>query len=390
MSDEQASVVKKGKKARKLHMDGNDDDSAPQSTDENLETKMPDKKPEPDIGANSYTTSVRRNKNLRKDSSPLDWTLSFDQPFAFKALIETVSNILKECHFEVKNTDDFKGLAIDSLDGQKSSMIIARTFAGKVDIQTEDSSALKFCISLKTLNSFLQMATAKYSIEIQKLRGSSDVQFNISEADNGGLVRSFLVPTLAKENQELNVEQIKSDYTVEMDFNRLQAICKLAKTMAAPELCFTISEPKESKESQNLRYIHFTISAEGAGLDGKYIERFNTVTEWNQTEIRDQTGQVTSSIVKFTNDMGTENANVNATIQAQAAGLNGALSIQFKQSFSVDYLYLFLKKMQTNSVVMRFSKNNPLILYCALPGDNGNNSYVMLILAPKQTDEEKS
>jgi hypothetical protein len=333
------------------------------------------------------TTTIKRNKTAPKDNSTLQWSLSFDQPFAFKALIETVSNILKECHFEVKNTPQFKGLAIDSLDNSKSSMIIARVVAGKVETRTTDLSASKFCISLKTLNSFLQMATAKYAVEIQNFKSSADVQFNISEAENGGLVRSFHVPTLAKDPQLLDVKEIKSDYTVEMDFTRLQQICKLAKTMGAQDLCFTISEPKESKETNNLRFIHFTISAEGAGLDGKYIERFSTVTEWNSNEIRDQTGQITSSIVKFTNELGTDNPNVNESMQEKSAEFSGKLVQRLKQSFAVEYLHLFLKKMTTTTVVMRFSKEHALVLYCPLPGDDGNTSYVMLLLAPKQIEE---
>lgn len=329
------------------------------------------------------TTTIKRNKSSPKENSTLQWSLSFDQPFAFKALIETVNNILKECHFEVKNTPQFKGLAIDSLDDSKSSMIIARVVAGKVETRSTDPAASKFCISLKTLNSFLQMATAKYAVEIQNFKSSADVQFNISEAENGGLVRSFHVPTLAKDPQLLDVKEIVSDYTVEMDFTRLQQITKLAKTMGAQELCFTISEPNESKESNNLRFIHFTINAEGAGLDGKYIERFSTVTEWNSNEIRDQTGQVTSSIVKFTNELGSDNQNLNDSVQEKSAEFSGKLVQRLKQSFAVEYLHLFLKKMTTTTVVMRFSKEHALVLYCPLPGDDGNTSYVMLLLAPK-------
>ena len=282
----------------------------------------------------------------------VQYRLTINSPHSFKSACEIVSNVLINTHFHVVNTPTFSGLRIDSVEPGCVCMVKAR-FACTVDeCQGEDNH---FCVRMKTLNTLLKHISAQHVLQIVKYRDSPNIQLRAFDRRDETSSIEFTLKTINEKCEELGLFDIDSKYTVEIDLSMFKSICKMCKDIKAPAVQFRISLLRGESD------MFFNISSEGDEAIVNYT--FHSTTS-------------------------SDNEGEEVVIHARSRPLQQEpkeehLDTVYRETFSAEFLNLFMKSMEKQTIYMTLAPDRPLILHYNL---GAYKSFIRFVLAPKMLD----
>jgi hypothetical protein len=290
----------------------------------------------------------RAAKRAKVQYRAVEYSLTINSPHSFKSACEIVSNVLINTHFHVVSTPTFSGLRIDSVDPGCVCMVKAR-FACTVEMERSDQSH-HFCVRMKTLNTLLKHISAQHVLQIVKYADSPHILLRAFDKKDETSSIEFTLKTINEKCEDLGLFNLDSKYTVEIDLSMFKSICKMCKDIKAPVVQFKISVCPGEQD------LYFNLSSEGDEAILNY-----TFHSTNDTDSGD------------------------VIIHAKSRPLQHQpkeedLQVVYQECFSADFLNLFMKSMEKQTIYMTVAPDRPLILHYNL---GAYKSYIRFVLAPK-------
>ena len=300
-------------------------------------------------------------KRLKMDES-LEFYVKITQPQSFKSLVDILSNILTEVDFKIEKTDTFEGIAVDSIDSSQVCLVSARVACKVILNQTEDESQNTgvFCLILKTFASCLRAIPSHYFIDLSRRMGDTDVTMSGYEPTIKTSSSTFTMRTIAREKHECGLDSLDYRYTISLDLQLFRGIVKNCKDLNSHDLTIEIKEPRVNDDTL-LKHTYVNIQSDSDEVSSKYA--FHSITELSEGNI----------IVIKTAEERTNPSD-------QQSEIHDDLITIVNSRYDVNFLSLFMKSMDRQSLTMRLSPDKPLLLeYCL----GGGSSYIRFVLAMK-------
>lgn len=291
-----------------------------------------------------------------------EFKLTFTNPQSLKTLVDIVSNILTECHFQVRpgaDDGDFVGIVVDSIDNKMVCMITAR-----LTCQVEGSEGV-FCVRMSTLNMLLRSVQPHMCMDISRESGNPEIRMCAYETTNDAFRSEFTINTLAREANNATLDDIVYEYTVEIDLVAFRQIVKMARDLKADDIRFVVEEPRK-QQSRRHTYLKVIVKAD----DATTLSCYHTVTEWEGDDLERGAQAPATNVTIRTAEAETDASPVDAS----------EMEVRYSEKFSVEYLSLFLKSMERHHLTIRLSSGKPLILHYPLGNEE---SHIRFVLAPK-------
>ena len=276
-----------------------------------------------------------------------EFEVTISNPHSFKALCEVVSNVLINVHFQLVSEDSFEGVRIDTVDPTMACMVKAK-FACTVWLGQQEPPC--FCVRMKTLLMLFRHISAHHVLTLVKYANSPDLVLKVLHRFEATTSMEFVINTLEQEYTRPRMMDIASEYTVEIALTQCKTIFKMSKDIKASTTQFEIYENAEGGT-------FFRIVAEGEEATVRYS--FQSSTKSQETA----TGQKIYALQQR------NNAEV------------GEMTQRYCESFSTEFLNLFLKSMEKQALQLTLVPNGPLIIRYHLGADQSN---VHFVLAPRE------
>lgn len=292
-----------------------------------------------------------------------DFIVTISNPHSFKALCEIIGNVLINTHFQMVHSDHFEGVRVDTIDPNAVCMVKAR-FACNVWLSPRcaaEEGGVRVCLRMKTLSTLFRHISANHMLNLQRRRGSSDLILRVFNRFDQSSSMEFVLKTLEQAPVDASITNIDSQYTVEMMLAQCKTMFKMGKDIKAAHMRFEIFE-NENSETQT-KQTYFCISGVGEEATARYT--FQSATKEETTE---------------------DGQTVYALQQQSASPSVAAMKRVYYENFSTEFLNLFLKSMEKQTVQITLASNGPLILHYQLGADQ---SVVRFILAPQERVEEE-
>ena len=282
-----------------------------------------------------------------------DFIVTISNPHSFKAMCEIIGNVLINTHFQMVNTPGFEGIRVDTIDPNEICMVKSR-FSCNVWLSPENTDGVNVCLRMKTLSTLFRHISANHMLHLQRRRGSMDLILRVFHRFDQTSSMEFVLKTLEQPMLDASITDIESQYTVEMMLAQCKTMFKMGKDIKAGHMRFEIFEDKDDKDKQTF----FCISGEGEEATARYT--FQSATKEEKT----QTGQTIYALQQQTTSPAVD-----------------AMNRVYYENFSTEFLNLFLKSMEKQTVQITLVSNGPLILHYQLGADQ---SVVRFILAPQE------
>ena len=278
-----------------------------------------------------------------KPSSPAkEFEVTISNPHSFKALCEVVSNVLINVHFQLAKEASFEGVRVDTVDPTMACMVKAK-FACTVWLDTKTPS---FCVRMKTLLMLFRHISAHHVLTLVKYADSPDLVLKVFHRFEASTSMEFVINTLEQEYTRPRMMDIASQYTVAIGLTQCKTIFKMSKDIKANSTQFEIFE-NDADET------FFRIVAEGEDATVRYS--FQSSTKSQESE----TGQKIYALQQRTH---TE---------------LGQMTRRYRESFSTEFLNLFLKSMEKQALHLTLVPDGPLIIRYHLGADHSNVHFVL-------------
>ena len=284
-------------------------------------------------------------------SSEYDFIVTISNPHSFKAMCEIIGNVLINTHFQMVHSDQFEGIRVDTIDPNEICMVKSR-FACNVWLSPENSAGVNVCLRMKTLSTLFRHISANHMLHLQRRRGSMDLILRVFHRFDQTSSMEFVLNTLEQPLVDASINNIESQYTVEMMLAQCKTMFKMGKDIKAGQMTFEIFENGKDKQT------FLCISGKGEEATARYT--FQSAT----TEEKTEGGETIYAL------------------QAQTASSSmDKMKRVYYETFSTEFLNLFLKSMEKQTVQITLVSNGPLILHYQLGADQ---SVVRFILAPQE------
>lgn len=292
-----------------------------------------------------------------------DFVASIPNPHSFKSLCEIVSNVLINTHFQFVRTPKFEGIRVDTIDPNMVCMVKAR-FACNVWLNpalhadaTAGPSAsapagARVCLRMKTLTTVFRHISANHMLNIQREKGSSNIVLRVYNRFDQSSSMEFVIKTLEQKVSDASINNIDSKYTIEMMLTQCKTMFKMGKDIRASSIQFEIFESKSET--------FFRILAKGDEATARYTFQSST---------KQSTGAGGQAVYALEQQ----------TVQPSVAGMDCV----YNEMFSTEFLNLFLKSMEKQTLHLTLVPGGPLILHYQLGGDQ---SVIRFVLAPQVKD----
>ena len=242
---------------------------------------------------------------------------------------------------------------MDTIDPNEICMVKSR-FSCNVWLSPENTDGVNVCLRMKTLSTLFRHISANHMLHLQRRRGSMDLILRVFHRFDQTSSMEFVLKTLEQPMLDASITDIESQYTVEMMLAQCKTMFKMGKDIKAGHMRFEIFEDKDDKDKQTF----FCISGEGEEATARYT--FQSATKEEKT----QTGQTIYALQQQTTSPAVD-----------------AMNRVYYENFSTEFLNLFLKSMEKQTVQITLASNGPLILHYQLGADQ---SVVRFILAPQE------
>ena len=322
-------------------------------------------------GTGTGTVTVAKRAGAAVDSSPHrkraarsahEWKLVFDQTQGLHCLVDVVANILKRIHFIVvrDRKQDATFLCIDSVNPEQNCLVQAKLLCDNADVA--DGTGTSFCVDSETLKKCLKNITNHYSLEIVKYRDSSDVQLKAYEPMSNSHSTSYTISTLLEEDCDQKFRGLEYLKIVEVDLGLLRGMIKVAKDLQSDVVELSVHEPRE--EQDGVMCSRFRIRSFG---DATQEQSFTSSTAREAGVEADG-----PSIIRAVTDSSMHDID------------NHPFDCVYKDTFSTEYMHLFLKSMDRQLIRVHLTPDQPLVLNYPIGPEA---SHINFVLAPRLGDE---
>ena len=287
-----------------------------------------------------------------------DFIVTISNPHSFKSMCEIIGNVLINTHFQMVHTDTFEGIRVDTIDPNAVCMVKAR-FACNVWLSPETDQDVSVCLRMKTLSTLFRHISANHMLNLQRRRGSSDLILRVFNRFDQTSSMEFVLKTLEQPPVDASITNIDSQYTVEMMLAQCKTMFKMGKDIKAAHMKFEIFETITDDQTKQA---YFCISGMGEEATARYT--FQSATKEETTS----GGQT-----------------IYALQQQSSSPSMDSMKRVYYENFSTEFLNLFLKSMEKQTVQITLASNGPLILHYQMGADQ---SVVRFILAPQERAED--
>ena len=294
-----------------------------------------------------------------------DFFLVFYDSDLFKTLISVVHPILKEIQFKVVAKKSMRGITVNSIDENKSAMVVARLPAD--EMFAEEMSEQKFCVTSESFASMVKALKSNCCLEIRREKRSSRIDIRCYQPAKKNYESSIQIPTLNKDDDEVpQMKILDYNFILDIDLNILRSITRVASNggVSAQNIRFLISE-RNLDDATKITRVTISMDAPEGNPSMDHTFRFKTSME----------NDAQQTVLKIDDCLNEEEV---ARLVEEEEMVN-----LYDQRFSTKYLQTLLKPMDRDKVQLRLSPNRPLVLTYPV----GPEGYVNFLLAPNVTED---
>ncbi|MCH9716894.1 MAG: hypothetical protein K0U52_07405 [Gammaproteobacteria bacterium] len=301
------------------------------------------------------------------------WSIDINTCSAFERYTKVLSELLNNCLFTLRNTEDFTGLVVEEMDDCNTCYISAKIgcSAHIKDGVCGGSDSLQFCISLDMLKKVLKQID---SGEVMRIVSYADREGRISihshnrEDQHSGMT-SELTTVNYEDREPADVDRLKFDHVIEMELAQLKSLLKTALDLSAGAIEFIIEAPTMTDaqgqvsilppDENGLIHNIFSIAIEGDGVNT--VKTFHSVTKLEESDqvmvLRAQSADAPSIVFDRSQTEET-----------------------FRSAFAPKYLASVLKHLEHGQIKLFMGNGLPMLMEYGLGSDS---SFIKVLIAPK-------
>ena len=299
--------------------------------------------------------SVENEGSKKQKVDSPEWKLVFDQTQSLRTLMDVISNLLTRVQVQICKTPSFQGIQIESIDAKRVCLVVAK-LACKVETSGSEEA---ICLETSVITTCLKSIGPHYSVDLQP--AGNRIMMRCYEMISNSYATKFMIPTIVMDSDNVKLTDMKYEYTIEIDLLTLRSIVKNCIALRGEYITLRVQEPKTVTKK---RHTTLSIVAEG---NAEQEHCFHSVTE---VEGDAEEG---SCVIRTMNDSSSD------------TGSTAAMETRYSETFSANYLNLFMKSMERQMITMKLSPNQPLILTYPLGVEN---SSICFVLAPRAKEDD--
>lgn len=309
------------------------------------------------------------NDPLKHKEDDLLWVARFPQASTFKIFMDSINSVMVDCSFQIVDTEDFKGVAVECLDLSQTCLLQGRLSA---QVFKSEENTQVFCVRMANIMNSLRSIAPSYFVEMWCLKGSTEVWLQIYEPRVGSHRPTFQICTLDKNNEICCLENTEYDIFVEIDMKILQNTLKTAKDHRAEAITIGVYS---QTESENRCVSYFILS-----YSGDEVKATITVGQ-SITEIAENDSDGMPLVIK---------ASEPKTLDEKQTPQKTDLKTCFENTFGCQNIMDFIKSLDRQTLTLRLKQDRPLILDYPLGssislGDSETRDFLKYIIAPRST-----
>jgi hypothetical protein len=305
------------------------------------------------------------------DVEQTSWFMRFAQGSTYKTFMDSVASVLPECAFQVVDTPEFKGIAVENIDSTRACLLQGR-LSGQV--RTTEKAPQTFCVRMSTMMSCLRSIAPSYFVELWSMRDSTDVWLHIYEPRIGTHVPTFRIKTLARTQDCCSLEPLDYSIFIELDLQVFRNTIKTAREHKADTFTISVYTPRATSVGGNNGSVtnYFVISYEGEEVSASYP--YESTTETTED---DEDGS--PLVIKATDS---------STPDFQKLPPLDELETVFTGKFGSESVAGFIKGLDRHALTLRLGPNRPIVLDMPLGsnvsfGGSDGTDYLKFIVAPR-------
>lgn len=309
---------------------------------------------------NNDERAAKRSRSDSQSELPknMNFKLTFEDPSVFTQMMTVAGNVLQEIELCISSDPNFSGVSIKSIDTKQVCMVIARVECAVSTRPGMTSEELTFRIKTGSILTCLKTVPSNYMMTLSQYEGDPSIHIKSTDGESFNDEVSFCVSTLVTHNNPPVLNNLEYDFNINMDLVTLKTLVKMCKDLKADDVVFQVMNIKQECATDSQPKSYFTVKA--SGEDVKIERKFVSMHT-----VHDEDASIVQSVSQ---------CNASKTINEDL------YDTRCSESFSTEYLSMFIKSMEKSTVNLRLSNKKPLLLNCEL--DN-NQSMVCFILAPR-------
>ena len=284
----------------------------------------------------------------------------------FKQLVEIIQPVLDTMTFKVvdrmtKSGKRFKGITVESMDEKKLSMIIARLKADEV--YPELLKTQNFCVNATSFASLIKIVKQGCFLEMKRAKTSADLQVRCYNPNQSNYECSLTVPTIYSDENfpELNTMDYK--FMVDLDLFTFKTVTRTATSLKAENIKLQIYEHTDVKKDTKITKVCISLDAEPGKPTSTHT--FRSITKWDHKNA--QTIITATDSMLLDQNVGSDDLHL----------CDADMTLVYDEKFSTNYLNLFVKSMEGQSITLKVSPDKPLVILYSLAGDMGFCHFIM-------------
>ena len=330
-----------------------------------------------EIGKNKYNDDVneKHDEEVSPHAAEPSSGIKLDENYELQCInsnsinvknfFQSIGYVVQEAHFSFIKTPDFEGIQTFTMDASHVALVQGRLSCEILGEITPENSS--FCVNMKRLNDCLRCAHAQQFLDINRAPGNTDIIIQIHEPDNNTYSPRFGLKTLAKDPDPIDLPSMEYAMHVEVELQEFKGTIKTAKDHGSDTVVFEILQLKNQVGPRKDAF--FVISYTADDVSGEF------------------------PFSSETND--DENANGRIVIRAcekipgkntKGAPSRDECNVLYYGRYNVEYLFLFVKGMERNTVNIYLGDDKPLVLH--YPLGCTNSDYIRYLLAQKMETTE--
>lgn len=280
-------------------------------------------------------TTARSSPRLAPMSAEYDFRAQLHFPQSFRSVINSAAEVSNEVEVQVvdgsvRRKPEFRGLVVEA---RSDVCMIVAYLSGEVELAADAGlTRVHFYVSTSTLHTCLKSVTATHEIRLARSPGNHDFELRMQEPHPSNASSTFRLPTLNKELDGKQLNDMRFDYAVEFEMPMFRSVIKTAKDLRAELVRLRVIETAGVPR--------FVVSCDG---DAAVHHTFESV------------------------------ARVSEGTEAQPGDV-----VKFDDEFSAHYLHVFIKSVDKSTVSMQVGQGNPLLMSYTLGDLQSSMSFILV------------
>ena len=285
---------------------------------------------------------------------PPQFKITFECASTIRTLCDVMSNMLDTVDIQVIK-DDF-GIMIEAIDAAQVSLVQAQLRADVVMDSTD-----QHCSASTARPQHLHPQRAAPLLDLHGVAARQLVDsLTAFEQLSKTSITKFTVPTLVCDQEPVRLKDQEYKYHVDIETATLKSIVRMCLVLRGETLTFTVKQRRSG--------------------DGK---RARTSTKDTVLTISSN-GEVMMEHTYYTSAEACEDDSMVGSLrEIEALGEDDDMEVMCENQYGAKQMQDFLKSIDKHSVTLRLGQDQPLIVNHKF----GNESYVCLVVAPKETGD---